>query len=87
MREYFRDNEIQALIVYDDLSKQTVAYRQMSLLLNLLYSCLAGKDLTPKVFVVVKVERKVSKTLELLTPSPLQLDFSYLFHLSDLILG
>lgn len=32
--EYFRDNNKHALIVYDDLSKQAVAYRQMSLLLR-----------------------------------------------------
>lgn len=32
--EYFRDNGKHALIVYDDLSKQAVAYRQMSLLLR-----------------------------------------------------
>lgn len=32
--EYFRDNGMDALIVYDDLSKQAVAYRQMSLLLR-----------------------------------------------------
>ena len=32
--EYFRDNGMQALIIYDDLSKQAVAYRQMSLLLR-----------------------------------------------------
>ena len=32
--EYFRDNGMHALIVYDDLSKQAVAYRQMSLLLK-----------------------------------------------------
>ncbi|KAG1674934.1 hypothetical protein FOA52_014727 [Chlamydomonas sp. UWO 241] len=32
--EYFRDNGMHALIVYDDLSKQSVAYRQMSLLLR-----------------------------------------------------
>lgn len=32
--EYFRDNKQHALIVYDDLSKQAVAYRQMSLLLR-----------------------------------------------------
>ncbi|MFN3836030.1 MAG: F0F1 ATP synthase subunit alpha, partial [Glycocaulis sp.] len=31
MGEYFRDNGMHALIVYDDLSKQAVAYRQMSL--------------------------------------------------------
>ena len=34
MGEYFRDNGMHALIVYDDLSKQAVAYRQMSLLLR-----------------------------------------------------
>merc|ERR1712012_761638 len=34
MGEYFRDNGIHALIIYDDLSKQAVAYRQMSLLLR-----------------------------------------------------
>src|SRR6201996_3251863 len=34
MGEYFRDNGKHALIVYDDLSKQAVAYRQMSLLLR-----------------------------------------------------
>ena len=34
MGEYFRDNGIHALISYDDLSKQAVAYRQMSLLLR-----------------------------------------------------
>ena len=34
MGEYFRDNSMHALIVYDDLSKQAVAYRQMSLLLR-----------------------------------------------------
>jgi len=34
MGEYFRDNSKHALIVYDDLSKQAVAYRQMSLLLR-----------------------------------------------------
>uniref|UniRef100_A0A8C0LM15 ATP synthase subunit alpha n=1 Tax=Canis lupus dingo TaxID=286419 RepID=A0A8C0LM15_CANLU len=33
MGEYFRDNGTHALIIYDDLSKQAVAYRQMSLLL------------------------------------------------------
>nr|WVH37103.1 ATP synthase F1 subunit alpha [Meteora sporadica] len=32
--EYFRDNGMHALIIYDDLSKQSVAYRQMSLLLR-----------------------------------------------------
>jgi len=32
--EYFRDNGMHALIVYDDLTKQAVAYRQMSLLLR-----------------------------------------------------
>lgn len=34
MGEYFRDNKMHGLIVYDDLSKQSVAYRQMSLLLR-----------------------------------------------------
>ena len=34
MGEYFRDNGMHACIVYDDLSKQAVAYRQMSLLLR-----------------------------------------------------
>ncbi|MGB3553247.1 MAG: F0F1 ATP synthase subunit alpha [Jannaschia sp.] len=34
MAEFFRDNGRHALIVYDDLSKQAVAYRQMSLLLR-----------------------------------------------------
>ena len=34
MGEYFRDNSMHALIAYDDLSKQAVAYRQMSLLLR-----------------------------------------------------
>ncbi|VAI36574.1 unnamed protein product [Triticum turgidum subsp. durum] len=33
MGEYFRDNGMHALIIYDDLSKQAVAYRQMSLFL------------------------------------------------------
>ncbi|MBU8900143.1 F0F1 ATP synthase subunit alpha [Corallococcus sp. H22C18031201] len=32
--EYFRDNKMHGLIVYDDLSKQAVAYRQLSLLLR-----------------------------------------------------
>ena len=32
--EYFRDNDRHALIIYDDLTKQAVAYRQMSLLLR-----------------------------------------------------
>jgi len=32
--EYFRDNQAHGLIIYDDLSKQAVAYRQMSLLLR-----------------------------------------------------
>ena len=32
--EFFRDNGLHALIIYDDLSKQAVAYRQMSLLLR-----------------------------------------------------
>jgi proton translocating ATP synthase F1 alpha subunit len=32
--EYFRDNKADALVIYDDLSKQAVAYRQMSLLLR-----------------------------------------------------
>merc|ERR1712021_13506 len=32
--EYFRDNGMHAMIIYDDLSKQAVAYRQMSLLLR-----------------------------------------------------
>ncbi len=34
MAEYFRDNKQHALIIYDDLSKHAVAYRQMSLLLR-----------------------------------------------------
>ena len=34
MGEYYRDNKMHALIVYDDLSKQAVAYRQLSLLLR-----------------------------------------------------
>ncbi|HZZ86405.1 MAG TPA: F0F1 ATP synthase subunit alpha [Anaeromyxobacteraceae bacterium] len=34
MGEYFRDNGMHALIIYDDLSKQAVAYRQLSLLLR-----------------------------------------------------
>ena len=34
MGEFFRDNSMHALVVYDDLSKQAVAYRQMSLLLR-----------------------------------------------------
>ncbi|MDA1000997.1 MAG: F0F1 ATP synthase subunit alpha [bacterium] len=34
MGEYFRDNGMHALVVYDDLSKQAVAYRQLSLMLR-----------------------------------------------------
>jgi F0F1-type ATP synthase alpha subunit len=34
MGEYFRDNGQHALIIYDDLSKHAVAYRQLSLLLR-----------------------------------------------------
>ena len=34
MGEYFRDNGMHAVIIFDDLSKQAVAYRQMSLLLR-----------------------------------------------------
>jgi F-type H+/Na+-transporting ATPase subunit alpha len=34
MGEFFRDNGMHALMIYDDLSKQAVAYRQMSLLLR-----------------------------------------------------
>ena len=34
MGEYFRDNGMHALLIYDDLSKQAVSYRQMSLLLR-----------------------------------------------------
>ena len=34
MGEYFRDNGLHALIIYDDLSQQATAYRQMSLLLR-----------------------------------------------------
>ncbi len=34
MGEYFRDRGEDALIIYDDLSKQVVAYRQISLLLR-----------------------------------------------------
>ena len=34
MGEYFRDNGMHSLVIYDDLSKQAVAYRQMSLLLR-----------------------------------------------------
>ncbi|MBT3350676.1 MAG: F0F1 ATP synthase subunit alpha [Nitrospinaceae bacterium] len=34
MGEYFRDNGMHSLIVYDDLSKQAVAYRQLSLMLR-----------------------------------------------------
>ena len=34
MAEYFRDNGMHALVIYDDLSKQAVAYRQLSLLLR-----------------------------------------------------
>jgi F0F1-type ATP synthase alpha subunit len=32
--EYFRDNKAHALVIFDDLSKQAVSYRQMSLLLR-----------------------------------------------------
>merc|ERR1711939_1122548 len=41
--EYFRDNGMHALIIYDDLSKQAVAYRQMSLLLR----CPPGREAYP----------------------------------------
>jgi F0F1-type ATP synthase alpha subunit len=34
MAEFFRDNQAHSLVIYDDLSKQAVAYRQMSLLLR-----------------------------------------------------
>ena len=34
MGEYYRDNGMHGLIVYDDLSKQATAYRQMSLVLR-----------------------------------------------------
>ena len=34
MGEYFRDNGMHALIIYDDLSKHAVSYRQLSLLLR-----------------------------------------------------
>src|SRR5258705_11564598 len=34
MGEYFHDNGMHAVIIYDDLSKQAVSYRQMSLLLR-----------------------------------------------------
>src|SRR5262249_12133619 len=34
MGEYYRDNKMHALVIYDDLSKQAVAYRQLSLLLR-----------------------------------------------------
>src|SRR5207244_5258911 len=34
MGEYFRDNGMHAVMVYDDLSKHAIAYRQMSLLLR-----------------------------------------------------
>jgi proton translocating ATP synthase F1 alpha subunit len=43
MAEYFRDNGMHALIIYDDLSKQSVAYRQMSLLLR----CPPGREAFP----------------------------------------
>ena len=47
MGEYFRDNGMHALIIYDDLSKQAVAYRQMSLLLScLLYTSPSPRDPT-----------------------------------------
>ena len=48
MGEYFRDNGMHALIIYDDLSKQAVAYRQMSLLLRscLLYTSPSPRDLS-----------------------------------------
>jgi F0F1-type ATP synthase alpha subunit len=42
MGEYFQDNGMHALTIYDDLSKQSVVYRQMSLLLRLfddLFQC------------------------------------------------
>jgi len=34
MGEYFRDNQTHSLVIYDDLSKHAVAYRQISLLLR-----------------------------------------------------
>lgn len=34
MAEWFRDTQRHSLVIYDDLSKQAVAYRQMSLLLR-----------------------------------------------------
>src|ERR1700741_2806066 len=43
MGEYFRDNGMHAVIFYDDLSKQAVAYRQMSLLLR----CPPGREAYP----------------------------------------
>jgi F0F1-type ATP synthase alpha subunit len=39
MGEYFRDNGMHALFIYDDLSKQSVAYRQMTLLLRWPLGC------------------------------------------------
>merc|ERR1719350_2121984 len=43
MGEFFRDNGMHALIIFDDLSKQAVAYRQMSLLLR----CPPGREAYP----------------------------------------
>ncbi len=40
MGEFFRDNGKHALIIYDDLSKQAVAYRQVSLIAKCSYTCI-----------------------------------------------
>ena len=48
MGEYFRDNGMHALVIYDDLSKQAVAYRQMSLY----YEDLLGEKLILEMYFI-----------------------------------
>ena len=61
MGEYFRDNGMHSLIIYDDLSKQAVAYRQMSLLLRRP----PGREAYPWVLLVVLLLLFFKKNLTL----------------------
>ena len=56
MGEYFRDRGEDALIVYDDLSKQAVAYRQISLLLSV-HQAVKHTQVTFSIFTLVYLER------------------------------
>nr|AEL12375.1 ATPase alpha subunit [Brassica rapa subsp. chinensis] len=62
MGEYFRDNGMHALIIYDDLSKQAVAYRQMSLLLRRPPGPVRLSQVMFSIYIPVSLERAAKRS-------------------------